>query len=71
MSIPEQAGKVATSTIDAMKNNQACLAAILLAGLFAVLTFYAMQRDAERRSRTVDMVIQRCFPQVEDKEDRP
>jgi hypothetical protein len=62
MSLPEEAGKVATSAIDAFKNNPACLAAIVLAGLFSVLTFVGLQRDADRRSKTVDILMERCYP---------
>lgn len=61
MTIPEEAGKVATSTVEALKTNPSCLAAIILAGIFAVLTFFAMQRDADRRARTTDLLLQRCF----------
>lgn len=64
--IPEEAGKVATSAVDAFKNNPACLAAILLAMVFAVLTFLAFQRDADRRSKTADLVMTRCFPYIDE-----
>lgn len=62
MSIPEEAGKVATSTVDALKGNPSCLAAIMLAGIFAVLTYVAFQRDADRRAKTVDLLLERCYP---------
>lgn len=61
----EESAKVATTVVEGFKNNPACLAAILLAALFAVLTFYAMQRDADRRARTVDIMLTRCVPNVE------
>jgi hypothetical protein len=60
--IPEETGKVATTAIEAFKNNPACLAAILLAALFAVLSFYGMQRDADRKSKTADLLLERCYP---------
>jgi hypothetical protein len=62
--IPEEAGKVATTAIDAFRNNPACLAAILLAAGFGVLTFYGLQRDADRRSKTADILISKCIPYV-------
>lgn len=65
MGVPEEAGKVATSAIDAFKNNPACLAAILLAAVFAILTFFALQKDAERRSKTVDTLLERCMPKAQ------
>jgi hypothetical protein len=61
MSVQEEAGKVATSAIDALKGSPTCLAAILLAALFSVLTFFAYQRDADRRSAAVNLLINRCF----------
>jgi len=53
---------VATNAIDAFKNNPACLAAICLAALFSVLTFYGLQRDADRRMATVNLMLDRCVP---------
>lgn len=47
---------------EAFRNGPACLAAILLAALFAILTFYALQRDADRRAHTVDILLERCYP---------
>lgn len=64
--LPEEVGKVTTSAIDAMKGNPSCLAAIILAGLFAGLTFWGLQRDADRRSRTVDVLLTKCIPYVEE-----
>lgn len=68
--VPEEAGKVATSAIDALKNNPACLAAIILAALFACLTFFALQRDADRRAKTTDLLLERCYPAHAEKGDR-
>jgi hypothetical protein len=58
---------VATAAVEGLKNNPSCLTAILLAGVFAILTFYALQKDADRRSRTTDILIQRCLPDPEKK----
>jgi len=52
---------VVTDLIHALKTNPACLAAILLAAMFAILTYLALQNDADRRSETVNMVLARCF----------
>lgn len=57
----EEAGKVATSAVEALKTNPSCLAAIMLAALFAGLTFYALQRDADRRAKTTDILLERCY----------
>jgi len=52
---------VVSDLIHALKTNPACLAAILLAAMFAILTYLALQNDADRRAKTVDMVLARCF----------
>lgn len=66
MGAGEEAGKVATSAIEALKGQPSCLAAILLAALFALLTFYGLQKDADRRARTVDVLLTKCIPYVEE-----
>lgn len=58
---PHGLTQVAAEAGGGLKGNPSCLAAIMLAAVFAVLTFVAMQRDAERRSRTVDLMMERCF----------
>lgn len=58
----EDAGKVASDTVAAFKGSPSCLAAILLAAIFAFLTFYALQRDADRRAHTVDILLSKCVP---------
>lgn len=62
MPLPEEAGKVASNVVDSFKNNPACLAAVLLAAMFGILTFYAYQRDADRRTHTQDILLERCYP---------
>lgn len=60
--IPEQTGKTITSIADALKGNPSCLAAICLAGIFAVLTYMSLTNErAEMHERAVKM-IERCFP---------
>lgn len=64
MTIPEHVGKVATSAIDALKVNPSCLAAILLAAIFAVLTFLALQNQVERdtaRLAATMQLLQSCM----------
>jgi hypothetical protein len=58
----EEAGNVARTAIEGFKGQPSCLAAIILAGIFAVLTFYAFQRDADRRTKTTDLLLERCYP---------
>lgn len=44
--------------------NAACLASILLAGMFALLTFFALQRDADRRTEVTKVVLGRCMEEL-------
>lgn len=56
--------EVARETVDGLKRNPSCLAAIILAGVFAFLTYLAMQREAERamvRMTTVTGLLDRCL----------
>ena len=62
MSLPEEAGKVASNAIEAMRTNPSCLAALLLAAMFVVLLYTVNQREADRRAHTVDTMLERCFP---------
>lgn len=58
-------GEAVRSTADAMRGNPSCLAAIILAGLFAVLTYFALQREAERSEQRIEAtleIIKRCYP---------
>lgn len=67
MTLPE-AGKVASEAIAGLKNNPSCLAAIVLAGVFAFLTYLALQREAERsqgRMETVVNLLNRCLEEKE------
>jgi hypothetical protein len=63
--IPEEAGRVATSAIEGLKTNPSCLAAILLAALFALLTFFALQgeeRRAHDRMMEISKLLHACYP---------
>lgn len=58
----EEVGKVATSAIDAMRSNPACLAALILAAMFVGLIYFHTQREGDRRAHLFDEVMERCFP---------
>lgn len=62
MGAVEEGGKVATSIVDGLKNNPSCLAAILLAAMFALLTFFALQRADQRNQDARMAMLERCFP---------
>jgi hypothetical protein len=68
MTIPEQAGKVATSAIDAMKANPSCLAALLVVALFGVLQYFEDVRQNERMEQRVvevSKLLNSCFDTME------
>lgn len=61
----EEAGKVATSAIEGLKSNPSCLAAILLASLFALLTYASLQASERRaHDRMIEVVklLHACYP---------
>lgn len=62
MSITEEAGKVASGVVDALKSSPSCLAAILMAALFASMVFFsAKDRDRQFHERQLAL-MQACFP---------
>jgi hypothetical protein len=70
MSIPEQAGKVATSAIDAMKTNPSCLAALLVVALFGILNYFESERQNTRmmeRTKEVGELLNSCLAAKESK----
>jgi hypothetical protein len=61
MSLPEEAAKVATSAVDALKTNPLCLAVVLLTIVLAILSFYRERHSQEERSRIVTELVERCM----------
>lgn len=64
MSLPEQAGKVATNAIDAMRGNPSCLAALLVVALYGLLNYFENERQNERieqRVAEVSRLLDTCF----------
>jgi hypothetical protein len=62
MGVSEEAGKVATSAVEALRGTPACLAALVLCAMFVTLSYFNNQREADRKAKTVDTIIERCFP---------
>lgn len=60
-----EVGSTTRSAIEAFKGNPACLAAVLLAAMFAVLTYAAMQRSEQRNHEARMAMLERCFPAEE------
>jgi hypothetical protein len=64
MSIPEQAGKVATSVIDGLKSNPSCLAALAVVALYGVLQYFESENQNRRmmdRTKEVGELLQTCL----------
>jgi hypothetical protein len=63
-SVPEEAGKVAVSAVEALKSNPSCLAALLVVALFAILSYFEDSRQSERmelRVAEVAKLLNACF----------
>jgi len=64
MSIPEQAGKVATSVVDALKTNPSCLAALAVVALYGVLQYFESENQNRRmmdRTKEVGQLLATCL----------
>jgi hypothetical protein len=61
MGVTDQAGDIVKSITDSFKDNPACLAAILLAAMFSVLTYFNMQQEAERSQQRYMQVVGLCW----------
>ena len=62
MTVPEQAGKVATSTIDALKGNPGLLVLVLLQLTTLGVLVFVTDKQNERRAQREMAMIERCFP---------
>ena len=60
--VPEEAGKVASSAIDAMKGQPVLIALLLLNSLFVGLVYFGVQATRERQSIEWKVVLERCLP---------
>jgi hypothetical protein len=65
MGVTDQASEVVKSVTEGFKGNPSCLAAIILAGIFAVLTYLNMQHDEQRAQARFDKVIALCWSNIE------
>ena len=60
MGVTEQAGGIVQSITEGLKQNPSCLAAVLLAAMMALLTFYAQQEQAQRSHDQFMAALQVC-----------
>jgi hypothetical protein len=61
MTIPEQAGKVATSGIDALKGNPLCLAVVALTIVLSLIAYFRDVAAANDKAQIVTTLIERCM----------
>jgi hypothetical protein len=60
--VPEEAGKVATTAIDALKAQPVCLALLIGWLMTSGFSFFALQRERDRTHEESIAMIQKCFP---------
>lgn len=58
----EEAGKVATTAIEALKSQPVCLALLLGWLMTSGFSFFALQRERDRTHEENVAMIERCFP---------
>jgi hypothetical protein len=61
MSIPEEAGKVATSGIDALRGNPLCLAVVLLMIVLSLIAYFRDRAAQAEKAQIVTTLIERCM----------
>ena len=61
MSVPEQASKVATGAIDALKGNPLCLSLVVLMAIVGLFAYFRMSKEMDSDERTVTSLIERCM----------
>lgn len=61
-SLPEEASKVATTAIDAMRTSPALLAVIIMQMATLVVSFYLIEQQRSRAFEREKMLIERCMP---------
>lgn len=64
MSIPEEAGKVAASGIEALKGNPLCLAVVVLTVVLSAIGYFRDSASQHDRAAIVTNLIERCTPQA-------
>jgi hypothetical protein len=60
--VPEEIQKTVTSVTEALKTNPSCLAAILLAAIFALLTYFSMTIERHEAHERAMALITKCVP---------
>lgn len=61
MSIPEEAGKVAGSAIDALKGSPGLLVLVLLQAAIMGMLYFVAEHNADRWQERQLLLIERCY----------
>jgi hypothetical protein len=61
VSIPEQASKVATSTVESLKGNPLCLAVVVLMITLSAIAYFRDRSAASEKAQIVTSLIERCM----------
>ena len=64
MTIPEQAGKVAIGTIEALKNSPALLALIILQIVTMALAVYIIESNNRQRHERELILLKSCLSEI-------
>ena len=73
MTIPDQVGKVATSTVDALKSNPGLLVLVMLQLATLAMIYVVNDRNNARRQERELILLDRCLDRTDAilKEDQP
>lgn len=63
MTLPEGAGRVASSAVDALRHTPSLLAVILLQIATMAMIYFVASANAERQQTRELALIERCYPE--------
>lgn len=61
MTNAEEAGKVATTAIDALRQNPLCLAVVVLTIVLSIIAYYRESSTVHDRTQVITTLIERCM----------
>jgi hypothetical protein len=61
MSVPEQAGKVASGAIEALKGNPLCLSLVVLMVIVGTFAYLRVSKEMDSDERTMTGLIEHCM----------
>jgi hypothetical protein len=61
MTVPEQAGKVADTAVNALKGNPLCLAVVVLTLVLSLIAYFRDVAAQTEKAQIVTTLIERCM----------